>query len=89
MKSEMSKELLSNLDKVHTTELGAMRVMRNLKLGDVDVVAWCKSKIKKADDIVRCGKNWYVHSDGCAITINAHSYTIITAHLSIPFNSIC
>ena len=26
------------------------------------------------------GKNWYVCIDGCVITVNAGSYTIITAH---------
>ncbi|MDR1592225.1 MAG: DUF3781 domain-containing protein, partial [Prevotellaceae bacterium] len=24
--------------------------------------------------------NWYVSVDNCVITVNAHSYTIITAH---------
>nr|WP_329886758.1 DUF3781 domain-containing protein [Pseudoramibacter sp. HA2172] len=26
------------------------------------------------------GKNWYVHGDGCMITVNASSYAMITAH---------
>lgn len=30
--------------------------------------------------IERHGKNWYVHTDGCVITVNASSYTIITCH---------
>ena len=30
--------------------------------------------------ITRSGKNWYVNIDNCIITINAYSYTIITAH---------
>lgn len=30
--------------------------------------------------IERQGKNWYVRIDGCEITVNAKSYTIITAH---------
>ncbi|HRF36049.1 MAG TPA: DUF3781 domain-containing protein, partial [Clostridia bacterium] len=28
----------------------------------------------------RQGKNWYATIDNVKITINAHSYTIITAH---------
>jgi hypothetical protein len=28
----------------------------------------------------RRGKNWYVSAENCVITVNAHSYTIITAH---------
>ena len=30
--------------------------------------------------IGRQGKNWYAQIDGCIITVNASSYTIITAH---------
>lgn len=36
--------------------------------------------IKHADIIMRQGKNWYAYHKGVAITINAYSYTIITAH---------
>ena len=70
--------LLSNL---HTTELGIERIKRNLCLDVDDVVAWCRQKIEdKNSSIIRKGKNWYVCTDDCEITINAHSYTIITAH---------
>ena len=74
------KDLLSNLDKLHTTELGIMRIKRNLGLTTEDVVEWCKQKIKSADNIIRQGKNWYVYAGDSVITVNAHSYTIITAH---------
>lgn len=58
-----------------------MRVKRNLCLETDDVVAWCKDKILSPDcSIMRKGKNWYASIDGCVITVNAHSYTIITAH---------
>lgn len=77
---KMSNDLLSNLDKLHTTELGFLRIRKNLCLDVPNVVEWCKQKVLTADDIVRKGKNWYVSVDGCIITINAHSYTIITAH---------
>lgn len=30
--------------------------------------------------IEKQGKNWYVHVDGCVITVNASSYTIIIEH---------
>jgi len=76
----MNDELISNLDKIHTTELGVERIKRNLSLNTEDVVKWCKEKTKNADDIFRKGKNWYVHVDDLIITINAHSFTIITAH---------
>ena len=73
-------DLSANLDKIHTTELGVERIRRNLDLADVDVVAWCKDKIRDADNIVRQGKNWYVHIGNAIITVNASGYTIITAH---------
>ena len=73
-------DLLVNLDKIHTTELGAVRIKRNLELETKDIVSWCVQKIKQADNIIRKGKNWYVRTDDAVITINAHSYTIITAH---------
>jgi hypothetical protein len=74
-------ELLLNLDKLHTTDLGVVRIRRNLSLGTDDVVSWCKSKIQDPDtSIIRKGKNWYIEIDNCIITVNAYSYTIITAH---------
>jgi len=78
----MNIDLLTNLNKLHTTELGIERIRKNLGLPDIDVVAWCKQTISNADNIVRRGKNWYAHTDNAIITVNAHSYTIITAHKS-------
>ncbi|MCL2234908.1 MAG: excinuclease ABC subunit UvrA [Defluviitaleaceae bacterium] len=68
------------LDKLQTTELGSERVRKNLDLGGVDVVQWCREQIATATNIEKKGKNWYVTGDGCVITINAGSHTIITAH---------
>lgn len=77
----MKSVLLNNIDKIHTTALGAMRIKRNLSLDTDDVVEWCKTKIQAFNaDVTRKGKNWYVKADGCIITVNAYSYTIITAH---------
>jgi hypothetical protein len=74
-------ELIANIDKIHTTELGVVRIKRNLSLEVDDVVNWCKQRVQNKNSIiVRKGKNWYVNIDNCVITINAHSYTIITAH---------
>ena len=75
-----NNDLLNNIGKIHTTELGIIRIKRNLELETEDVVNWCKQKIKQADDVYKKGKNWYVSFENCIITINAHSYTIITAH---------
>jgi len=76
----MSADLQDNLDKLHTTELGAVRISKNLGLTDTDPVAWCKSKIRDASVVVKRGKNWYVQTDDAVITVNATSFTIITAH---------
>lgn len=42
---------------------------------------WCKDKISSDNAVITGnGKNWYVNIDACIITVNAYSYTIITAH---------
>ena len=79
----MKNDLIENIEKLHTTPMGVDRIRRNLSLGDdvKDVVAFCRQKIlAPTANISRQGKNWYVKIDGCVITINAYSYTIITAH---------
>jgi hypothetical protein len=73
-------DLLQNIKQIHTTVMGAERIKKNLELEINDVVEWCKRKVQKSNDIIRNGKNWYVNIDGVIITINVHSYTIITAH---------
>lgn len=74
--------LLSNIDKIHITEMGIDRIKKNLKLDTNDVVEFCKNKIlDKNCDIYKQGKNWYSEIDNIKITINSYSYTIITAHL--------
>ena len=79
----MDKEiLLSNIDKVHTTEMGIDRIKKNLGLDTNDVVEWCKNKVlDEGCNICRQRKNWYCEIDNIKITINAYSYTIITAHI--------
>lgn len=76
----MGNDLLTNLDRIHTTKLGAERIKKNLGLDIVDVIEWSKTKIENANNIIRVGKNWYASVDDVVITINAHSFTIITAH---------
>ena len=74
-------DLLENIDKLHTTELGYMRIKNNLELNTDSIIAWCKKTITtKGCIITRNGKNWYASIDNIIITINAHSFTIITAH---------
>ena len=74
--------LLANIDKIHTTALGAERIKKNLKLDSCDVVEYCKRKVlDEQSNIYKQGKNWYCENGNIIITINAYSYTIITAHL--------
>ena len=80
-KTNMKNALLENIEKLHTTEMGVGRIKKNLGLGTIDVVEWCLERIlDKNARIERNGKNWYVVIDDSVITVNASSYTIITAH---------
>ena len=74
------KILLENIGKIHTTEMGVGRIQKNLEI-DEEPVGYCISKLEKEDSVVtKEGKNYYVEVDGCKITINSSSFTIITAH---------
>ena len=79
----MINDLIENIDKIHSTELGIIRIKNNLELKSKDVINWCKNIIIKADNILMKGKNWYVYKGKYILTINARSYTIITAHKKI------
>lgn len=78
-----NNELLQNTARIHTTEMGFDRIRRNLQLdlSNEEVLEFCVNGI--LDDsakIERRGKNWYVETKGAVITVNAHSFTVITAH---------
>lgn len=76
-------ELLDNLDKIHTTKMGVDRIKKNLNIDTEDVVNYLVNKIKSSNAVIeRKAKNWYVTIHNIVITINAYSYTIITAHLT-------
>lgn len=82
-------ELLDNLNKIHTTEMGLDRIKRNLNLQTEDIILWCINKIEdKNSKITKIGKNWYVEIDNYIITINSYSYTIITAHIKEKYHEI-
>lgn len=81
MEDHNGQELLLHLSEIHTTPMGVERIKRNLNLDCGDVVWWCQEQIKRPEAVIsRKGKNWYVETAGCIITVNAYSYTIITAH---------
>lgn len=61
--------------------MGVERIKRNLDLQTNNVVDFCKDLVISPEaQIERNGKNWYITANNCRITINAYSYTIITAH---------
>lgn len=77
--------LLNNIERLHTTVMGKDRITRNLGLDAADPVAWCKGFILDPRCVItRKGKNWYARREGITITVNAHSYTVITASSSSP-----
>lgn len=81
MRTNDKNELIKNLDKLKTTLNGAIRIRKNLGIISVNPVEWCKTQITSKNSTVRReGKNYYVKANGYEITINASSFTIITAH---------
>lgn len=74
--------LTANAEKLRTTLSGEERIRKNLAWGgDEDVVKRCRELILAPEaGIFRKGKNFYIRSGGCEITVNAYSNTIITAH---------
>ena len=76
----MDNNLLANIARLHTTKMGAERIARNLSLPTGDAVAWCRRAIESADDIIRRGKNFYIRAGDVTVTVNASSFTVITAH---------
>jgi hypothetical protein len=80
----MNKELTNNIDKIHTTKLGLIRIKNNLEIFDKDIIEYIKNIIiNKECTIYREGKNYYCEYQNIIITINAYSYTIITAHKKV------
>ena len=70
-----SNELLDNRDKLHTTELGVVRIKKNLSLETEDVVEWCKDRIcSNSAVITRNGKNWYVNIDACVNIVKLQQF---------------
>lgn len=76
-------DLIQNIEKLHTTELGTKCIKNNLSLEIENVVLWCKTKILDSHALIeKRGKNWYITIEPYEITVNASAYTIITAHKS-------
>lgn len=73
--------LINNINLIHTTKMGINRIKNNLHINN-EVISYCKKIIlNPKTNIYRKGKNYYCELDNIRLTINAYSYTIITAHL--------
>ena len=78
------RELSALLENLHTTTMGEERIRRNAAPDEDDVIAWCRERITAPDAVIeRRGKNFYITSGGCTLTVNARSYTVITAHKAV------
>ena len=74
-------ELIDSIDRLHTTDLGVQRIARNIACTEENAVSYCKELIRSDHaKIIRNGKNYYIRVNNIEITVNAYSYTIITAH---------
>ena len=80
-KGDFMDELINNINKLHTTDMGVSRIKRNLNINE-DVIEYCKKIIlDKNSNIYKNGKNFYCENGNIKLTINSYSYTIITAHM--------
>ena len=82
------ENLIENARKIHTTKLGAQRILKNLSVkfsgedAQDQAEDFCRKKILASNcQISRRGKNWYCRVDDIEITVNAYSFTVITAHM--------
>lgn len=79
--ADEGERLLENIGQLHTTQMGILRIRKNLGTDAGDVVGFCRSLIlNEKCRISRRGKNWYCETDNIRLTVNSCSYTIITAH---------
>ena len=77
----MKEYLLTNLDKLHTTDFEEVRLQKNLLLREENPVLWAKGFIQRSETkISHKGKNFYVSDNHIVLTINASSYVMITGH---------
>ena len=47
--NKKQNDLLKNLDRLHTTDLGIERIGRNLSLNGTEVVEWCRERIESPE----------------------------------------
>ena len=79
--SSLEKDLIYNLHRIHTTDLGRMRLSKNLDVDTKNVLDYCLKLVLNDNSIqYKRGKNWYIEWKDVQMVIHSTSYTIITAH---------
>lgn len=78
---ETDNELLNNLDQLHHAVTSSVTNDKFLFMRTAPSSVVCRTKISSDNAVItRKGKNWYAAVEDCIITVNAYSYTLITAH---------
>ncbi len=77
----MREEILNNAEYIHATSMAALRINHNLKLDITNHVDWFIAIVKdEKNKIERKGRNYYITYNDAIITLNANSFTLLTAH---------
>ena len=82
----MKEILLANLDKLHTTDFGKVRLQKNLLLREENPVLWAKGLIQRSETkISHKEKNFFLSDSYIVLAIHTSSYTIIIGHKEYRF----
>lgn len=75
----MKEYLLTNLDKLHTTDFEEVRLQKNLLLREENPVVWVKGFIQRSETTIRPMERFFMW----LMTISASSCVIITGHKKV------
>lgn len=75
----MKEYLLTNLDKLHTTDFEEVRLQKNLLLREENPVVWAKGFIQRSETTIRPMERIFMW----LMTISASSCVIITGHKKV------
>lgn len=75
----MKEYLLTNLDKLHTTDFEKVRLQKNLFLREENPVVWTKGFIQRSETTIRPMERIFMW----LMTISASSCVIITGHKKV------
>ena len=79
IKESPKEEMLNRVEELHTTPMGYIRI-NSIFQKDDECISYIKEILKDpSTDVIRLGKNYYLYCKDYIVTINASSFTIITA----------